>query len=109
MRRVLKDGGILRFSVPDFDKLIEVYSASGKDINAITHQLMGGQDQEYNIHYSVFNYQRLSELLKEVGFQKVVPWNPDNCKYHNFKDRVSGEMKANGKECMISRNLEAVK
>ncbi|MHC4655650.1 MAG: class I SAM-dependent methyltransferase [Planctomycetota bacterium] len=109
MKRVLKDGGILRLSVPDLDKLIAVYDASGKDINAISYQLMGGQDHEYNIHYSVFNYQRLSELLKEVGFQKVVPWDPDNCKYHDFKDRASRKMKANGKEFMISLNLEAIK
>jgi len=109
MKRVLKDGGILRLSVPDLDKIIEVYNASGKDINAISHQLMGGQDHEYNIHYSVFNYRRLSELLKEVGFQKVVSWDPDNCQYHNFKDRASRKMKANGKEFMISLNLEAIK
>lgn len=109
MKRVLKEGGILRLSVPDLDKLIEVYNVSGKDINAISHQLMGGQDHRYNIHYSVFNNKRLSELLKEVGFQKVVSWDPDNCRYHNFKDRASRKMKVNGKECMISLNLEAVK
>ena len=71
MKRVLKDDGVLRISVPDFDKLIEVYNASAKDVGAICDQLMGGQDHEYNIHYSVFNHQRLSELLKEVGFRKV--------------------------------------
>lgn len=109
MKRVLKIGGVLRLSVPDFDKLIEVYNASNKDINAISHQLMGGQDHEYNIHYSVFNYGRLTELLQEIGFQKVVSWDPDNCMYHDFKDRASRKMKANGKEFMISLNLEAVK
>lgn len=109
MKRVLKKGGVLRLSVPDFDCLIEVYNASGKDINAISHQLMGGQDHEYNIHYTVFNYQRLSELLKKVGFRKVVSWDPDNCLYHNFKDRASRRIKVNGKEHMISLNLEAIK
>lgn len=109
MKRVLKKGGILRLSVPDFDKLIEVYNASDKDINAISRQLMGGQDHEYNIHYSVFNCRRLSDLLIEVGFQKVVPWDPDNCQYHNFKDRASRKIKANDKEFMISLNLEAIK
>jgi predicted SAM-dependent methyltransferase len=109
MKRVLKKGGVLRLSVPDFDCLIEVYNASGKDINAISHQLMGGQDHEYNIHYSIFNYQRLSELLKKVGFRKVVSWDPDNCLYHNFKDRASRRIKVNGKEYMISLNLEAIK
>ena len=109
MKRVLKVGGVLRLSVPDLDKLIEVYNASDNDINAISHQLMGGQDHEYNIHYSVFNHQRLTELLKEVGFQKVVTWDPDNCRYHDFKDRASRKISVNGREYMISLNLEAVK
>jgi hypothetical protein len=55
-------GGVLRLSVPDFDKLIDVYNASGKSMESITNRLMGGQDHQYNIHYSVFNYRRLSDL-----------------------------------------------
>lgn len=109
MKRVLKAGGVLRLSVPDFDKLVEVYNASGKDINAITKQLMGGQDHEYNIHYSVFNHRRLSGLLKEVGFREVVLWDPNNCEHHDFKDRASRRMKVNGDEILISLNLEAIK
>ena len=109
MKRVLKAGGVLRLSVPDFDKLVEVYNATGKDIDAISKQLMGGQDHEYNIHYSVFNHRRLSELLEEVGFREVVLWDPDNCEYHDFKDRASRRMKVNGGEIPISLNLEAIK
>jgi predicted SAM-dependent methyltransferase len=109
MKRVLKDGGVLRISVPDFDKLIEVYNASDQDTNTISNQLMGGQDHEYNIHYSIFNERRLSELLNEVGFRKVVSWDPDNCRYHDFKDRASRRIKVDGREIMISLNLEATK
>jgi len=109
MKRVLKEGGVLRLSVPDFDRLVEVYNASGKDIKAISQQLMGGQDHQYNIHYSIFNHQRLSELLREVGFREVVPWDPDNCGHHNFKDRASRKITVQGKQYPISLNLEAVK
>ena len=109
MRRVLKDGGVLRISVPDFDKLIDVYNAAGKDIESIRRQLMGGQDHQYNVHYCVFNHRRLSDLFKEVGFREVSSWDPDNCRYHDFKDRASRRIKVNGKEYMISLNLEAVK
>jgi predicted SAM-dependent methyltransferase len=109
MKRVLKDGGVLRISVPDFDKLIEVYNASGKDTTAISNQLMGGQDHQYNIHYGIFNQRRLSELLNEAGFREVVSWDPDNCQYHDFKDRASRRMKVDGREIMISLNLEAIK
>ena len=109
MKRVLKDGGVLRISVPDFDKLIEVYNAAGKDIESIQRQLMGGQDHPYNIHYCAFNHRRLSELFKEIGFREVSSWDPDNCRYHDFKDRASRRIKVNGTEYMISLNLEAVK
>ena len=109
MKRVLKKGGILRLSVPDFDKLIDVYNDSGKDINTITNQLMGGQDHKYNFHYTVFNYKSLSELCLQAGFKKVVSWNPENCLYHNFKDKANRKIKVNDKEHFISLNLEAVK
>jgi len=109
MKRILKKGGILRLSVPDFDRIIEIYNGTGNDINAIRHPLMGGQNHEYSIHYSVFNYQYLSELLREVGFQKIVRWNPYNCQYYNFGDFASRKIKRNGKEYIISLNLEAFK
>src|SRR6185436_18792799 len=38
--RVLKPGGILRFGVPDFDGLIEIYKRSGNNTDAIVNQLM---------------------------------------------------------------------
>jgi len=109
MKRVLKFGGVLRLSVPDFDKLVEVYNACGRDIDAIEKQLMGGQDHEYNIHYCVFNHRRMSELLKEVGFSEVIPWDPEDCEHHDFKDRASRKMNIDGTEIMISLNLEAIK
>lgn len=109
MKRILKDGGVLRLSVPDFDRLIDIYNASGKDITTISHKLMGGQDHKYNIHYCVFNRQRLSELLTKAGFREVISWDPDNCRYHNFKDKASKRIKINGKEYIISLNLEAIK
>jgi predicted SAM-dependent methyltransferase len=109
MKRVLKKGGVLRLSVPDFDRLIDVYNASEKNVDAICRQLMGGQDHQYNIHYSVFNNQSLSEILQSAGFSKVIPWDPDNCQYHDFKDRASRKLAANGREYPISLNLEAIK
>ena len=41
--RVLKEGGILRLSVPDFDKLLKVYLAEERDIRAIIMPLIGGR------------------------------------------------------------------
>lgn len=72
--KILKSKINKRFSFTDDERriLVDAALAMGKDIGAISHQLMGGQDHKFNIHYSVFNYHRLSELLKKVGFRKVV-------------------------------------
>jgi predicted SAM-dependent methyltransferase len=109
MQRVLKPGGILRLSVPDFDKLLEVYNASGRNMETISLQLMGGQDNQYNIHYSVFNRRRLSELLQEVGFHSITSWDPDDCEHHDFKDKASRKISINGRQYPISLNLQAIK
>jgi len=107
--RVLKKGGILRISVPDFDKLIEVYSCEQKDIKAIIGALMGGQNYEYNYHKSVFNEKYLKELLLSSKFREVRNWNPQNVEMHSFEDYASRPIKINGKEYQISLNIEAVK
>jgi predicted SAM-dependent methyltransferase len=109
MKRILKKEGVLRLSVPDFDRLIEVYIASDRDVDSIHPQLMGGQDHAYNFHYSVFNRRNLSDLLEKVGFCEITPWDPYNCQYHNFKDKAMRIMTVNGKQFPISLNLEAIK
>jgi predicted SAM-dependent methyltransferase len=59
MYRILKVGGILRVSVPGFDELVAFYNGHNKSMDSIELQLMGGQNHEYNFHYSVFNEQSL--------------------------------------------------
>ncbi len=107
--RVLKKGGILRLSVPDFDKLIDVYLTEEKDIRAIIGPLMGGQDNPYNFHKSVFNENYLRELLLSVGFREVRFWDPEKVELHSFEDWASRPIKWKGKEYFISLNIEAVK
>ena len=109
MHRILKTGGVLRLSVPDFDRLLEVYTKADRDTDAICNQLMGGQDSEYNIHYSIFNQQSMSVLLAKAGFSAVRPWDPWNCRHHDFKDKACKVMKMNADQIPISLNLEAVK
>ncbi|MHC4397675.1 MAG: class I SAM-dependent methyltransferase [Planctomycetota bacterium] len=100
MHRILKSGGIFRVSVPGFDELVAFYNNSERDISSIELQLMGGQNHEYNFHYSVFNDERLTDLMGKAGFNTVYTWDPDNCEYHNFRDRASRE---------ISLNIEGLK
>jgi len=109
MRRLLKVGGVLRLSVPDFDRLLDVYRAADGDLDAIRMQLMGGQESDYNIHYGVFNERSLSGLLHKAGFRAVRPWDPSTCSHHDFKDKAGKVVKVGDREIAISLNLEAVK
>lgn len=109
MFRIIAAGGVLRLSVPDFDRLLDVYTKAGRDPEAICMQLMGGQDSDYNIHYSIFNEASLSSLLRKAGFSSVRSWDPWHCRHHDFKDKACKVMKVNGDEIPISLNMEAVK
>ena len=107
--RVLKEGGVVRISVPDFDKLIEVYCSQEKDIGAIIMPLMGGQDYAYRLHQTVFNEKYLTELLSSVGFREVREWDPEEVELHSFQDWASRPIEIRGKKYPISLNLEGVK
>lgn len=108
-KRILKPGGVLRLSVPDFDKIIQVYQACDRSISAIHRPLMGGQDYEYNVHFSAFNEMYLTEKLKEVGFREVRQWDPGNVANHDFCDWADSDLIVDGKAFPISLNLEAIK
>lgn len=107
--RVLKRGGILRLSVPDFEKIINIYLSEEKDIKSIIGPLMGGQDNAYNFHKSVFNENYLRELLLLSGFKEVRHWKPENVKLHSFEDWASRPIKVKTREYLISLNIEALK
>jgi predicted SAM-dependent methyltransferase len=109
MHRLLKPGGTLRLSVPDFDRILNIYTTTGRNINAINGPLMGGQDYEYNFHYAVFNERHLSEQLRSCGYRDVRTWDPDNCQYHDFQDWASMQHVVDGQHFPISLNLEATK
>jgi hypothetical protein len=109
MFRLLRPGGILRLSVPDFDRLLCIYNAMDKDIDAIHNQLMGGQDNQYNIHYTVFTEKSMHSLLKEIGFGEVQPWDAWKCDEFKVTDRAIRKMDMNGVKHPISLNLDAIK
>ena len=107
-KRILKVGGILRISVPDFDKLLAVYEACDRDSESIRVLLMGYWDG-YNPHCMIFNYKYLSKMLCDVGFGDICKWAPQKVDHHNFEDWASRCILRRGKEFHISLNVEAVK
>lgn len=107
MRRILKKGGVLRISVPDFDKIIDIYEANDHDIAAVEGPLMGGQDYPFNYHCAAFNESHLRKCILRSGFTEAMAWDPKNCEHHDFDDWASSNITWGGREFPISLNIEA--
>ncbi|MBD2679137.1 MULTISPECIES: methyltransferase domain-containing protein [Nostoc] len=107
--RVLKKGGILRLSVPDFDLLLNIYKKNGNNIDTILAILMGGQDYEHNFHMTTFTNSSAEKLLKRVGFKEIRQWQPNSCEMTTFNDYSVYQHFVAGKFYPVSLNIEAVK
>lgn|SRR5690554_5798538 len=99
-RRVLRPGGVARLSVPDFDKIVDRYLASGRDLLTVIRPLMGGQTYPGNFHCAVFNWSSLQGAMVEAGFRDPQEW---------FPSQEVGWVKDWSWETWISLNVEAKK
>ncbi len=107
-QRALKPGGILRISVPDFDKLIAVYEGNERDILTVRDQVLG-QKPPYDNHYTLWNFAHAQKTFSDLGFAEIRRWDSATANHHDFKDRSSRQLNSGGKEIAISLNVEAVK
>ena len=105
----LKIGGVVRISVPDFDKVIEIYISANNNLNQIKHVLMGGQDYEYNFHKAVFNKLFLSNYLSSHGFKSISEWDTLTDFGKDLGDWSNGKIKTSKGKVEVSLNLKAVK
>ena len=110
-RRVLRPGGILSVSVPDFEQLIKVYEIAGRDLDAVLGPLVGRQDHPFNFHYMVFDRRKLTSLLREAGFIEVRPWDWSRTEHAHVDDFSQAYYPHQQKQTgtPISLNLEAIK
>lgn len=107
-QRVLKKGGTIRISVPDFDNMVDYYIDSGRDVDAVRDNVLG-QEPPYDNHYTLWNVQKLKALLESIGFTNVRRWEAWKVEYHDFIDRSSRTLPIAGKEVLLSLNLEGDK
>jgi SAM-dependent methyltransferase len=108
-RRVLKDGGELFLSVPDLDKLVAIYKQCGNNPDVIIGQLMGGQNNKYNYHFTAFNIVNLSRLLAEIGFNEIVEWESPYSIGGLLNDFSSYEKIIDDRSFAVSLNIKAKK
>ena len=106
--RVIKSGGLLRLSVPDFDKLLAIYNATGNP-DDIVAQVMGGQENRYNFHYVLFNKKNLTDYLIRAGFADIHEWVPGSSDLTTFSDFSVYQKDIRGNKYEISLNIEARK
>ena len=108
--RVLKPGGILRTSVPDFNACCEAYRIE-KDLSLIIGLLMGRQNFLYNIHYNIFDFNSLRKQLLQAGFRKVYRYDwreTEHADVDDFAQAYYPHMdKKHGR--LMSLNIEAIK
>lgn len=70
--RVLKPGGKLWISVPDFDFCVDFYLKCGRILEPwLIFHLWGEQKDAQEYHYIVFNWANLRKLLDDAGFSSA--------------------------------------
>lgn len=108
-RRVLRPGGVVRLSVPDFDHIVDAYLDSGRDMDCVQMPLMGEQNYAFNFHYTAFSRRSLEAALLQAGFSEVRGWTPGTDAYSSLPDWSGRSFRYRGKTYPISLNLEALK
>ncbi len=105
----LTPGGRIIISLPDFQKMVDVFHECGSEINVIRDALMGGQNYEYNFHKSMFTKNLLSKYLLDAGFNSVEEWAPAKVFGVDLDDWSCRHIPTPKGRRFISLNLLAVK
>jgi len=113
--RVLRPGGILRLSVPDFDQLIVIYSGTNR-LSNILGPLFGkmpsvrdADHEKFIYHRTVWNRSDLVTTLNQCGFVRTRDWSWRETDHAQFDDHSQAYFPHMDKEhgIQVSLNLEA--
>lgn len=107
---LLKDGGKLRISVPNFEEVVNYYNKT-KDLKKLLGFLYGGQNYEQNYHYCTWDFNSISEDLINVGFKEVYRYDWKLTEHSNVDDFSQAYIPHMDKEngILMSLNIEAIK
>lgn len=107
---VLKEGGVLKISVPDFEFVNEYYNET-KDLTKLIGFLYGGQTYKENYHYYTWDFNSLKNDLISLNFKDVTRFDwrkTDHSNVDDFSQSYLPHMdKENGK--LMSLNIQSIK
>jgi len=110
--RVLKDGGILRLAVPDFEAMVGLY-ISGHDLKNFLGPIFGKikMADSHVYHKTVYDYDSLTTLLLDSGFSDIGRYDWRETEHSHFDDHSQAYIPHMDKEngTLISLNIEARK
>jgi len=111
--RVLKPGGVLRLSVPDFSACAAIYYEDGLEdgLTGLVGLVVGGQKDSYDFHKMVFDEPFLTDALHEIGFSCIRRWDWREAEHSETDDYSQAYLPHMDKEKgrQMSLNLEASK
>ncbi len=82
---LLKKGGCLRITIPDFEAICEYYVET-KDLKTLYPALYAGQDNPQNIHYWCWDFKTLKKELESIGFKKVKRYDRNKTEHSHVRD-----------------------
>ena len=105
---ILKEGGVLQLSVPNFDVVVRLYLEKGL-CDWVRNQNWGDQGYAGAFHYTSFTEKTLTEALEQAGFSDIsrVERLPSSGLLECSNIRIVGVTRLNG--TFASLNMVAVK
>jgi predicted SAM-dependent methyltransferase len=105
LHSLLRLGGMIYISVPDFAVLASLYLSQRVELSSIVRAIHGGQEYPENLHYMSYDYKLLTAILATTGFTAISHYSPEVFLPYNFRDTSTYEI--GGKR--ISLNVCATK
>ena len=111
--RVLKSGGQLRLSVPDFEVMADLYVKNKYPLDSFLGPLYGKMPmrKETIYHKTVYDYQSIKEMLVSLGIRDVRRYDWRNTDHAQFDDHSQAYLPHMDKEngTLIQLNIEGKK